>query len=158
MDYLVITHHDQYIDKDEIQLYVETTSDQRDATEDLLWRASNQSLLADLIAALTGDDRLIRQGLMITAVADSCKFELNVAAGVGSNRGVAVMSDLVCGLKPEREYIRKKISIINIILLVVIVFHNFSKHSIMHIIYKWTFLAVPFDEGVPVQKKTLKFV
>ena len=98
MDYLVITPNDQYIDKDEIQLYVETTSDQRDATEDLLWRASNQSLLADLIAALTGDDRLIRQSMMITAVADSCKFELNVAAGGGSNRGVAVMSDLVLSI------------------------------------------------------------
>ena len=98
MDYLVITDHDQHIDKDEIQLYVETTSDQRDATEDLLWRASNQSLLADLIAALTGDDRLIRQSMMITAVADSCKFELNLAAGGGSNRGVAVMSDLILSI------------------------------------------------------------
>ena len=98
MDYLVITDHDQHIDKDEIQLYVETTSDQRDATEDLLWRASNQSLLADLIAALTGDDRLIRQSMMITAVADSCKFELNLADGGGSNRGVAVMSDLVLSI------------------------------------------------------------
>ena len=98
MDYLVITDHDQHIDKDEIQLYVETTSDQRDATEDLLWRASNQSLLADLIAALTGDDRLIRQSMMITAVADSCKFELDLSAGGGSNRGVAVMSDLILSI------------------------------------------------------------
>jgi len=98
MDYLVISPYDQFVNKDEIKLYVESTSDQRDSTEDLIWRASNQSLLADLIAALTGDDRLIRQSMMVTAVADACKFELNLVGGDGSNRGVAVMSDLVLSI------------------------------------------------------------
>ena len=98
MDYLVITMYDQYIDKEDIRLYVESTSDQIDDTESLIWRASNQSLLADLLAALTGDDRLIRQSMMLTAVAESCKFELNLVGGDGSNRGVAVMSDLVLSI------------------------------------------------------------
>ena len=98
MDYLVITPYDQYVDKEEIKLYVESTSDQRDSTENLIWRASNQSILADIIAALTGDDRLIRPSMMITAVAESCKFELNLVGGDGSNRGVAVMSDLVLSI------------------------------------------------------------
>lgn len=95
MDYLVITPYDQYIEKDDIKLYVESTSDRIDDTESLILRASNQSLLADCVAALTGDDRLIRPSMMVTAVAESCKFELNLVGGDGANRGVAVMSDLV---------------------------------------------------------------
>ena len=98
MDYLVISQYDQYVDKTDIKLYVETTSDRIDDTESLIWRASNQSILADLIASLTGDDRLIRPSLMVTAVAETCKFELNLVGGDGSNRGVAVMSDLVLSI------------------------------------------------------------
>ena len=94
----MITPYDQYTDKDDIKLYVESTSDRIDDTESLIWRASNQSLMADIIAALTGDDRLIRPSMMITAVAESCKFELNLVGGDGANRGVAVMSDLVLSI------------------------------------------------------------
>jgi len=101
MDYLVLVASDQFVDKDDIRLYVESTEDQRDDTETLLWRAANQSLLADLIAALTGDDRLIRPSMMITAVAETCKFELDLQGSGGdggSHRSINAICDLVLSI------------------------------------------------------------
>ena len=96
----MVTDSDQFIDKDDIKLYVESTEDRRDDTETLLWRAANQSLLADLIATLTGDDRLIRQSMMVTAVAEFCKFELDLqrGGGSGSQRSINAICDLVLSI------------------------------------------------------------
>lgn len=44
----------------------------------LLGRCANQSLLADILQVITGPDRLIRPQFMATAVADACRFRLDM--------------------------------------------------------------------------------
>jgi hypothetical protein len=45
-------------------------------------RCANQSLLADLLQALTGDDRMIRLQYMATAIAIACRFHVDLDAAV----------------------------------------------------------------------------
>jgi hypothetical protein len=45
-------------------------------------RCANQSLLADLLQVLTGSDRVVRPQYMATAVATTCRFHVDLDAGV----------------------------------------------------------------------------
>jgi hypothetical protein len=45
-------------------------------------RCANQSLLADLLQALTGNDRMIRPQYMATAIAIACRFHVDLDAAV----------------------------------------------------------------------------
>jgi hypothetical protein len=47
----------------------------------LLARSANQSILADLLQACTGHDRLVRPQFMASAAAQACQFHLDFASG-----------------------------------------------------------------------------
>uniref|UniRef100_A0A7S1YZ93 Uncharacterized protein n=1 Tax=Ditylum brightwellii TaxID=49249 RepID=A0A7S1YZ93_9STRA len=70
-----------------------------DETEDIILRASNQSILADIVTVLSGDDRLIRtQQFFITGVATKCQFCIDLRKDEYNKRGVTVISTLLVSI------------------------------------------------------------
>jgi len=55
--------------------------DSKTSDEELLWRASNQSILADVLASITDLKGLVRPQFMATAVARSVSFRIDFAKG-----------------------------------------------------------------------------
>merc|ERR1712157_245950 len=72
MDYTVKEDVGIYTNVDDIRRRYEKKNDL------LIWRAANQSLLADVIQCLTGHDNIIRPQCLATAVANKCHFIINV--------------------------------------------------------------------------------
>jgi len=91
----------------EIQEYFASKGDKNDLdeTEDIILRASNQSLLADILAALTGSDKLIRMQHFVTGVAAKCQFSIDLRKDECNNRGVTVTSTLLVSM-PSGDFER----------------------------------------------------
>jgi len=77
--YTVFTHDDRILtDPTDITLYYKEHHQQSENNnDDLLWRCSNQSLLADVIAALTSIEGLIRPQLYAAVAVDYISIVMN---------------------------------------------------------------------------------
>jgi hypothetical protein len=75
MDYqVVLSSQERLLDKYQVQQHFLS---KKNSPVEILIRSANQSLLADLLAQLTGPDCLIRHEYLATAVATSCQFVLH---------------------------------------------------------------------------------
>ena len=96
----------RYMKNEDIQNQRET---QKPSDSDVIWRAANQSLLADAIATLTCMQRpLVRPDLLITAIAQHCHFILRFDSP--RNKSLNCTCDLVLQI-PNFERPLAKITI-----------------------------------------------